>query len=62
MLKPLLHTWSLADKEQYYILFPLFLMWRFRKRWILGSLALISVINLLLAQWGAYSHPSANLP
>ena len=25
-LKPLLHTWSLAVEEQYYILFPLFLM------------------------------------
>ena len=25
-LKPLLHTWSLAVEEQYYIIFPLFLM------------------------------------
>ena len=25
-LKPLLHTWSLAVEEQYYILFPIFLM------------------------------------
>jgi peptidoglycan/LPS O-acetylase OafA/YrhL len=25
-LKPLLHTWNLAVEEQYYILFPLFLM------------------------------------
>jgi peptidoglycan/LPS O-acetylase OafA/YrhL len=35
-LKPLLHTWSLAVEEQFYILFPLYLilMWRFRKRWM----------------------------
>ena len=32
--KPLLHTWSLAVEEQYYMLFPLFvfLMWRFGRR------------------------------
>ena len=38
--KPLLHTWSLAVEEQYYVLFPLFLMlvWHFRKRWLLCHL------------------------
>ena len=25
-LKPLIHTWSLAVEEQYYIIFPLFLL------------------------------------
>jgi len=61
-LKPLLHTWSLAVEEQYYVLFPLFLMlmWGFRKRWILVSFMLIAVISLALAQWGAFNAPSAN--
>ncbi len=60
-LKPLLHTWSLAVEEQYYVLFPLFLMllWKLRKRWIFGSLMLVGAISLLAAQWGAYHYPSA---
>lgn len=60
-LKPLLHTWSLAVEEQYYILFPLFLMiaWRLRKRWIVGLLIIIFAISFLAAQWGSYNKPSA---
>ena len=60
-MKPLLHTWSLAVEEQYYVLFPLFLMlmWRFRKRWILASFMLVAGISLATAQWGAYHKPSA---
>lgn len=51
-LKPLLHTWSLAVEEQYYLLFPLFLllMWRLGKRWIFVSLAVMTVIGLASAQ------------
>jgi peptidoglycan/LPS O-acetylase OafA/YrhL len=60
-LKPLLHTWSLAVEEQYYVLFPLFLMlfWRLGKRWILVMLGLVFVASLAVAQWGAYAKPSA---
>ena len=58
-LKPLLHTWSLAVEEQYYVLYPLFLMliWHFRKNLILGSFIVIAAISLAIAQWGAYNKP-----
>lgn len=60
-LKPLLHTWSLAVEEQFYVLFPLFLMlfWRLGKRWILVMLGLVFVASLAVAEWAAYAKPSA---
>jgi peptidoglycan/LPS O-acetylase OafA/YrhL len=61
-LKPLLHTWSLAVEEQYYVLFPLFLlaMWRFNKWWILSSFIVIAITSLILSHWAAYNLPTAN--
>ena len=60
-MKPLLHTWSLAVEEQYYILFPIFLLfvWRYGKRHLLGLLATIGLASLALAHWGADNMPSA---
>ncbi|MBT4881240.1 MAG: acyltransferase, partial [Flavobacteriales bacterium] len=59
-LKPLLHTWSLAVEEQYYILFPIFLMltWKLGIRWILILLSIVFFISLGVAQWGANYYPS----
>ena len=59
-LKPLLHTWSLSVEEQYYVLFPLFLMalWKLRKRLIFGALIVVGTISLIAAQWGAYNEPT----
>jgi peptidoglycan/LPS O-acetylase OafA/YrhL len=61
-MKPLLHTWSLAVEEQYYILFPLFLMavWTLRKRWIFGAIIILGLVSLLLAQWAAHYAPNFN--
>ena len=60
-LKALLHTWSLAVEEQYYILFPIFLMltWRLGIKWVLILLSVVFLLSLGVAQWGAYTKPSA---
>lgn len=60
-LKPLLHTWSLAVEEQYYVLFPLFLIvtWRFGKRWVIGTLVVVAVLSLAAAEWGSTAKPAA---
>jgi len=59
--KPLLHTWSLAVEEQYYVLFPVFLMlaWRFGRRAIVVMLALVALASLALAQYGVLIKPAA---
>ncbi|MGV3652016.1 MAG: acyltransferase family protein, partial [Devosia sp.] len=61
-LNPLLHTWSLAVEEQFYILFPLLLMGllpRSRKA-TLAVLVLLSVASLALAEYGWRHFATAN--
>lgn len=59
---PLLHTWSLAVEEQYYLLFPIFLsvFWRLglpRLFWFIFGLSLFS---LLMSEWSSRYYASAN--
>ncbi len=60
-LKPLLHTWSLAVEEQYYLIFPIFFLfiWRLRESWKLTIFFIVAITSLGLAQWGASHHKEA---
>ena len=60
--KPLLHTWSLAVEEQYYLLFPIFLIlaWRFGKNRVFWMIVVMAAISLLLSEWGWRNKATAN--
>jgi peptidoglycan/LPS O-acetylase OafA/YrhL len=59
---PLLHTWSLAVEEQFYLGFPilLFLIHRWRPRWLTASILVITGISLIISIVGNYEFPVAN--
>jgi peptidoglycan/LPS O-acetylase OafA/YrhL len=60
--KPLLHTWSLAVEEQYYVLFPLFLVfvWRFGRNRVFWMIVVLSILSLILSEIGWRHKPTAN--
>ena len=51
LLKPLLHTWSLAVEEQFYIFYPILLLFLFKffKKFIYSILSIFLLASLLLA-------------
>lgn len=58
---PLLHTWSLAVEEQFYIVFPLLLilLYRLPKGVVIGALGTIFVCSLVLSVHTVEHYPTA---
>ncbi|WP_293329330.1 acyltransferase family protein [Parvibaculum sp.] len=60
-LKPLLHTWSLAVEEQFYLIFPplLMLAWRYGKRHFELIVVAGFILSIALAQYTSVYYPTA---
>ena len=60
-LKPLLHTWSLAVEEQFYLVFPalLYLLHTRKRVSLLVLVAGLAVVSFALSVWAVGSFPSA---
>ncbi len=58
--KPLLHTWSIAVEEQYYTLFPIFLLLSLRlgRKWVVWLMIFIATVSLITAQIVSKNNPS----
>jgi peptidoglycan/LPS O-acetylase OafA/YrhL len=59
-LKPLLHTWSLAVEEQYYLIFPILLalVWPLGRKRVLWIMIGLTIASLAASEWAARSAPA----
>ena len=60
--KPLLHTWSLAVEEQYYLIFPIMIavFWSLRRKRLIFLIAASAAASLLLSEFLSSRKPNVN--
>ena len=58
---PLLHTWSLAVEEQFYLLYPvtLWLVWRYARRWLKHAMIAAFCLSFAVSLIASFSTPTA---
>ena len=58
-LRPLIHTWSLAVEEQFYILFPLLLalVWKMGRKKVIFLFILLTFFSIFVAEYGQKNYP-----
>lgn len=59
-LSPLLHTWSLAVEEQFYVLYPLllYLIWRFARARVFAVIAMFAIVSFLYNIYAVRAAPT----
>jgi peptidoglycan/LPS O-acetylase OafA/YrhL len=60
--KPLIHTWSLAIEEQYYVIFPILIIsfLKFGINWLIKLLVILTCFGIISAQWRTFNYPEYN--
>jgi peptidoglycan/LPS O-acetylase OafA/YrhL len=56
--KPLLHLWSLAVEEQFYIVWPLLLVWASRRNRAMKLIAVLAAVSFATSLWLTNTRPS----